>query len=104
MIGAKKSEAPDGRAQGVEKSTANSDVGGNPKRAQFHLTGGVQHVGAGLTVRFSYRNGQLDVEWAPRPPTKRELSRVVERYRGHRHAFVVELGRRLGGTVACVEA
>jgi len=103
MTGAKKPQAPGGASHEFVPVTANRNVAGGRGRAQFRLTTGFLPVGAGFTVQFSYWNGQVDVRWAPRPPSRYELSRVLDRYRGHRHAFLVDIGQLLGGTVACVE-
>jgi len=72
-------------------------------QAQFNLASDVQRVGAGLSVRFTHRSGQFEAEWTPRTPTRREMKRIVGRYREHRDAFLVELSGRLGGAVAVVE-
>ena len=60
-------------------------------------------VGGGFSVRFSLNAGRLDAMWLPRVPTKREFRRVLDRYRDARGVFLAEVGRRIGGTVACVE-
>lgn len=61
-------------------------------------------VGAGLSVRFSLATDRLDAEWLPRAPTKRELKRVIGRYRIARHAFLTTVAGEIGGTVVCIEA
>lgn len=68
-------------------------------------------VGAGFSVRFATGPSagveacvtRLDVEWSPRLPTRRELRRVADRYRGARSHFIADLAARLGGCIVCVE-
>lgn len=62
-------------------------------------------VGAGLSVRFSFKPTalQLGAEWNPRPPTRREWKRVIERYRSARDKFLGVVAGQLGGAIACVE-
>jgi hypothetical protein len=67
------------------------------------LRSDLHRVGAGLSVRFTFSVGRLEAEWQPRPPTKREWDRVIDKYRDARNVFMVEVGRQLGGTVLCVE-
>ena len=67
------------------------------------LSSDAHRVGGGFVVRFEWRAGQFGAEWSPRPPTKRELRRVLDRYRSHRDAFIEELARKLGTSVAVLE-
>lgn len=60
-------------------------------------------LGAGLSVRFELARGQMSGEWAPRTPTRREWSRIEDRYRRARDAFLADVGRRLGQSVLCLE-
>ena len=60
-------------------------------------------LGAGLSVRFSIDGERFDAEWQPRVPTKREMRRVVARYRAARELFLAAVAQRSGGTVLCVE-
>jgi len=60
-------------------------------------------VGAGLSVRFTMTAKRLDAEWGPRLPTKREMKRVIERYRAARNQFLAAVGARMGGPVICLE-
>jgi hypothetical protein len=67
------------------------------------LRSDLHRVGSGLSVRFVFASGGMEAEWQPRPPTKREWTRVIESYRGARNQFMVEVGRHLGLSVLCVE-
>lgn len=60
-------------------------------------------VGDGLAVRFCLQTGHFDAEWLPRPPTKRQWRRVLDRYRGARLEFLSAVAGRLGGPVVCLE-
>lgn len=97
-------EAPAGRtAQGFRDGTANGRdcrvglAGGQALRSDWH------RVGAGLSVRFAIAHGRIDAEWLPRMPTKRELRRVIDRYRIARHEFLSAVAGEMGGTVVCLE-
>ncbi len=43
---------------------------------------------AGFSCRFTYRDGALHVEWAPRLPTKRQMWRVYALYTAARERFL----------------
>lgn len=60
-------------------------------------------LGAGLSVRFRLADGQINAEWHPRRPTKREFKRLVDRYREARNLFLTEVGRARGVPVLCLE-
>ena len=60
-------------------------------------------LGAGIAVRFLLRCEKLDAEWKPRPPTRREWKRLLERYRAARHQFLDKMAERAGGVVLCLE-
>ena len=59
-------------------------------------------LGAGLSVKF-HLDSELEVEWRPRTPTRRELDRILDRYRKARCEFLAEVAQRLGGDVLVVE-
>jgi hypothetical protein len=63
----------------------------------------LHRLGAGLSVRFHLDPGRLDVEWRPRPPTRREVPRLLDRYRRARGVFLVEISQRIGDDVVCLE-
>lgn len=60
-------------------------------------------VGAGLAVRFTMAGERFDAEWKPRPPTRREMRRVIDRYRGARDLFLAHVGQQRGAPVLVLE-
>lgn len=70
---------------------------------QVTLQSDWHRLGAGLSVRFSLDPGRLDAEWRPRPPTRRELHRVLDRYREARGVFMAEIAAQIGAEVLLVE-
>ena len=63
----------------------------------------MHRVGGGFAVRFTLTADRIDVEWSPRLPTKREMRRVLPRYRAARDAFVAALAATRGVTALVVE-
>jgi hypothetical protein len=78
-------------------------IEGGPHTPVPKLQSDWHRLGAGLSVRFHLDPGRLDAEWRPRPPTRRELHRVLDRYREARGKFLAEISQRIGGEVLCVE-
>lgn len=62
-------------------------------------------MGSGYSVAFSIKAGQLQSTWSPGIPPARKLRRIVEsgKYSVARHAFMLEVSARIGGTVVCVD-
>jgi len=94
-------EAPaGGTAQGFQVGTtdkADSATAARDAVSDWH------RVGAGLSVQFTLRSGAIHCEWQPRMPTRREMKRVIDRYRVARHVFLTEMAARCGGAVVCLE-
>jgi hypothetical protein len=59
----------------------------------------------GYSVAFSIKAGQVQSTWNPGIPPARKLRRIVEsgKYFVARHAFMLEVSARIGGTVLCVD-
>ena len=60
-------------------------------------------LGAGLSVQFSLGDKQIQCEWNPRQPTKREFKRLLPAYREARNSFLAAYANHLGGNVLLVE-
>lgn len=63
----------------------------------------LHRLGAGLSVRFSLRDGKVHCAWTPRAPTRTEARRLLPAYRRARAVFALDLAQRLGGAVVVVE-
>ena len=78
----------------------------------FLLVSDFYRVGGGFSLRFSMRRDvgevatELHCSWHPRMPTRKELKNRIslEKYEIARHQFFVEVSKKLGGTVVCVDA
>lgn len=86
--------------EGQERAGIVDDGGGGDKRP---LHSSLHRVGAGLSVRFAYVDGRLDATWHPRLPTRREMRRVVDRYRAARDGFLVQIAESTGRSMAVLE-
>ena len=62
-------------------------------------------MGQGYFCCFSIKDGNLQSTWRPCMPPTRKLRRIVDsgKYFAARHAFMLELSERVGGTVVCVD-
>lgn len=65
----------------------------------------VCNVGLGFSVQFELEpSGRLEALWSPRTPTaRREVTRTLTKYRLHRDAFLAEVAKGSGLSVAVVE-
>ena len=67
------------------------------------LQSDLHRVGGGFSVRFSLEGRNLlGAEWTPRTPTRRQMLRILPRYRAARNAFLQAAAERLGGGSAVV--
>lgn len=73
------------------------------KIQQINIASDWHRVTAVFSVRFALQSGQINCEWAPRLPTKREQKLLLSKYRKARDQFLAAYAQRIGGNVACVE-
>ena len=68
-----------------------------------NVSSDLYRLDARFSVRFEFRDRQLDAVWHPRQPSRSEIDHLVTDYRKARQAFMDEVAKRLGGIVIVVE-
>jgi hypothetical protein len=64
----------------------------------------VATLGHGYSVKFTFLDGAIRVDWLPCQPSGADREAVMSAYLASRNAFIAELASRLGAKVMVVGA